>query len=762
MKLNSNILLSFCFLLLHQVLFSQNIDSLERKLAITKNDSIKVAIYLEISEICELKDITKYANKALIICERNLKKGLSKPLRSYYLGKKAFAYNNIGYQIHGFGDIPKALYYYKESSKIQKEIGDKKGLSNSLNNIGYTYQNEGNIPKALEYYTKNLDMQREIGDKKGMGISYNNIAMIYKNQGDIPRAIEYMHNSLKVQEAINDKEGIARSYRNIGVIYMEQENISKAQEYLNKSLKSRIEINDKKGIASSYQSLGLLYQKNEPNKALTFFEKALKIQEDVEEMEGIALTLNHIGFIYEKQNKISLALTYFEKSLKIYEVLKAKFGIATCYYHIANTQFIQGKIQEAINNAEKSLTLSKELGYPSIIILPSNLLAKIYAKTGNYKKAFEMKSLFIQMSDSTKNEKNKQLTIQKDYQYGYEKKAIADSLKNIQTHKVFAAQMDYEKTKRMYLYIGIVLIALFAGLIYNRLRISKKQKLIIEFQKTEVDKQRELADQRRELAEEQKLIIQNKQKEILDSIHYASRIQQAMLTSNEYISSHFEASDYFIYYQPKDIVSGDFYWAVEQNGKFYLVTADCTGHGVPGAFMSLLNISFLNENVVERKLGSPAQILNEQRKEIIKALNPNGIENSKDGMDCVLCEFDFSSMKLNFAAANNPLWLVRDHSVTEYKGDKMPVGMHEEFHDFSLHYIDLQKDDIIYTFTDGYADQFGGENGKKFKYKQLQEILLKIHHFPMEEQKYHLAKTFIDWKGENEQVDDILIIGVRI
>lgn len=762
MKLSSNTLLSFCFLLIHQVLFSQNIDALEQKLTIAKNDSIKVGIYVDLSEICELKDITKYAQKAIFICERQLKKGLSKSLRNYYLSKKAFALNNIGYQIHGFGDIPKALHYYKESLKIQEEIGDKKGLSNSLNNIGYTYQNEGNIPKALEYYHKSLEMQREIGDKEGMGISYNNIAIIYKNQGDIPRAIEYIHYSLKVQEEINDKDGVARSYRNIGVIYMDQENISKAQEYLSKSLKIRIEIKDKKGIASSYQSLGMLYVAKEPDKALGYFEKALKIQEDIHEMEGVTNTLNNIGSIYQRQNKISLALTYFERSLRIYEELNSKHGKATCYFHIAKSQFIQGKIDEAIINAENSLKLSKELGFPSLISNPSDLLATIYSKTGNYKKAFEMKCLFIQMSDSTKNEKNRQVTIQKDFQYRYEKKAIADSIKSVQTRKMFNAQMDHEKTRRIYLYIGIVLTALFAGFIYNRLRVSKKQKIIIESQKSEVEKQRELADERRELAEEQKLIIQTKQKEILDSIHYASRIQQAMLTSNEYISSHFDVSDYFIYYQPKDIVSGDFYWAVEQNGKFYLATADCTGHGVPGAFMSLLNINFLNENVIKRQLENPAQILNAQRKEIIKALNPKGIENSKDGMDCVLCEFDFSNMKLNFAAANNLLWLVRNQSITEYKGDKMPVGMHEEFHDFSLHSIDLQKNDIIYTFTDGYADQFGGEKGKKFKYKQLQEIILKIHHFPMEEQKNHLAKIFIDWKGENEQVDDILIIGVRI
>ena len=179
--------------------------------------------------------------------------------------------------------------------------------------------------------------------------------------------------------------------------------------------------------------------------------------------------------------------------------------------------------------------------------------------------------------------------------------------------------------------------------------------------------------------------------------------------------------------------------------------------------MSLLNISFLNENLIERNLAEPHTILNEQRKDIIKALNPKGNENSKDGMDCVLCAFDLQNMKLHFAAANNPLWLVRDNQLQEFKADKMPVGKYEDHaKDFTLQSIELKKGDLIYTFTDGYADQFGGPKGKKFKYKQLEQTLLGIVDKPLQEQHDILSKTINDWKGENEQVDDMLVIGVRI
>ncbi len=231
-----------------------------------------------------------------------------------------------------------------------------------------------------------------------------------------------------------------------------------------------------------------------------------------------------------------------------------------------------------------------------------------------------------------------------------------------------------------------------------------------------------------------------------------------------------ETKPFFILYKPKDIVSGDFYYALShkhQGSKkeiFYMSAADCTGHGVPGALMSMMAVSKLNESIIEKNLIAPNEILDNVRKGIIASLNPEGSEEeSKDGMDCVLCAFDFEDMKLDFAAANNPLWLVRDGKVTEYAPDKMPVGKSpKEDEPYTLKSIDLVKGDIIYIFTDGYADQFGGEKGKKFKYKQLQELLISNSHLPMQEQKQILANTIEKWMGNLEQVDDILVIGIKI
>ena len=229
-------------------------------------------------------------------------------------------------------------------------------------------------------------------------------------------------------------------------------------------------------------------------------------------------------------------------------------------------------------------------------------------------------------------------------------------------------------------------------------------------------------------------------------------------------------NNFFIYYKPKDIVSGDFYYALAhkpKNGEdelFYLCTADCTGHGVPGALMSMLGISNLNESIIEKEIVEPHEILNNVRKGIIESLDSEDkSEENKDGMDCVLCAFDFKNATLEFAAANNPLWIYRNGEMLEFKPDKMPVGKyHGELNSFSLQKVDLQKGDIVYSFTDGFADQFGGEKGKKFKYKPFQQFLIENASLPLEEQRKKLDTTFENWKGDLEQVDDVLVVAIKI
>jgi serine phosphatase RsbU (regulator of sigma subunit) len=257
--------------------------------------------------------------------------------------------------------------------------------------------------------------------------------------------------------------------------------------------------------------------------------------------------------------------------------------------------------------------------------------------------------------------------------------------------------------------------------------------------------------------EHQKEIIEEKQKEIVDSINYAKRIQYSLLAHKDFLEE--ELHEHFVFFHPKDIVSGDFYWATKVGAKFYIAACDSTGHGVPGAFMSLLNIGYLTEAIKEKGIEKPNEVLNFVRQRLIDNISKEG---QKDGFDGILLCIDQQTSKLSYAAANNAPVIISGGNYIELEADRMPVGMGERKEDFKLHEINYEKGDVLYLYTDGYADQFGGPKGKKYKYRPLNEMLQKISVDKMEVQRATLANEFENWRGELEQVDDVLIIGIRL
>ncbi|MGZ3901141.1 MAG: two-component regulator propeller domain-containing protein, partial [Bacteroidia bacterium] len=323
----------------------------------------------------------------------------------------------------------------------------------------------------------------------------------------------------------------------------------------------------------------------------------------------------------------------------------------------------------------------------------------------------------------------------------------------------FTIRAPWYLTWWAYTFYAIAFIGIVWG--FNNVRTRQLKARQLELEHTVAERTAEVV--------EQKELIEEKQKEIVDSINYAKRIQTAMLASEQLFNKNLK--NYFLLFEPKDIVSGDFYWASPMaDGRFAMVTADSTGHGVPGAMMCMLNISCLNEAVNERKYTSASAILDHARQRIISSLAEDGSEEGgKDGMDCSVTIFDFKNKKLSFAAANNPVWIVRKNDETganellELKPDRMPVGKHAKDNiPFTEKTFDLVAGDIVYTLTDGFCDQFGGPKAKKFTYKRLKDILINISGKPMKEQESYLYTTFNDWMGTQEQVDDVLIIGVKI
>ena len=800
MKTNKQVF-SIIILLISLVSAAQDktIDSLNLAFKSAKHDTTKAKTLVALSEnlyAINPDTVAPLCNRAIQLIEK-YNASSDKNIKHAFLYIKASALNNLGFIYAQNDNQLKAIECYELSLKLSEKLNDnasiglayrnmsgsykalgssiksvqsdfksleyykktdhKEGIANALNNIGFYYSETGNTVLSAEYYTKSSKIYEEIGDMRGVAASFNNLGNIYHNIGDIKKAIEYYQKSLEVCEKAKEKEGMTYALNNIALIFKSQKDYANALIYLNRCLKIKEELKEKEGIALTLTNIGDVYSDlGNKDKTLEYTKKGLKIREEIGDLGGMSQSYNNLGSFYLKELKNDkLALYYYEKCLFNSEKTGNKVAIISTLENIGFVYLERKNYSKAIEYASKGLKLAQEIGYPDQISTTALVLKKAYFNLNNHKKALEMFELYVKMQDSITNQEIRNSAIKNQLKYEYDKKAVSDSLKVAEEKKLTSVQLKQEKTTRFALFGGLILVLVFSIFIFNRFRITNKQKKIIELKEIETQKQNEIIS-------EQKHIVEEKHKEITDSINYAERIQRSFLASKELLNDNLKK--YFVFFQPKDVVSGDFYWANKlSNDTFALLTADSTGHGVPGAIMSLLNITS-TEAAVKSGYTEPAQILNETRKTIIDRLKKDGsVEGGKDGMDASLICFDFKNNKFTYSAANNPVWVVRQNQLIELPYDKMPVGKHDrDSTSFSQRDFEIQKGDVVYTLTDGMPDQFGGSKGKKFMYKQLKELFISIASEEMEIQKEILSNKLNSWKGDFEQVDDICIIGVLI
>ena len=665
----------------------------------------------------------------------------------------AKAWNTIGVYYAVTSQQDSAIVYYQKSMLLMKKIGDRKGVGATLNNLGSLYYDRSELQLALSSYFEARDIVIALGDKQRAATIQTNLGQIYTEIGDYEHGIEQYNSSLKIFEELNDKNGIASTLNLIGIIYNKFEENKLALTYFKKSLKLYQKLGDKhkREVGYAYGNLASTYSYLLQNDtALIFYAKEIKIIEELGSEWDLANPYYNIGTIYEVNNQLDSALFYFDKSLKIYSEYDDKNGICSCFINMGGVYLNKGKVNLSINYYKNALAIARESGYISKIEDASSGLYEAYKRKGNYDKALEMFELYSLMNDSIKSDENRKAVLSQEYRYAYEKKAAADSIRTIESKKITdaqiaaqQAQLENEKTQRFALYGGVFLLLIFGGVIYNRFKKSQLQKTEIEIQKIEVEKQKSLVD--------------IKNKEISDSINYAKRIQNAILPPESIIKENL--NDAFVIYKPKDVVAGDFYWMKKKDGFVLFAAADCTGHGVPGAMVSVICNNALNRSVREYGLTEPGLILDIARNIVVREFEKSD-KNVRDGMDIALCSI--KNNKLSYAGANIPLWIYRNGELLETKANKQPIGKFEQPTPFTTHSFDLLKGDTIYLLSDGYVDQFGGERGKKFKVKALKDLLLSIQDKPMNEQKTLIDDTFEKWKGNLEQVDDVCFIGVRV
>ncbi|MBA2613014.1 MAG: tetratricopeptide repeat protein [Bacteroidetes bacterium] len=688
------------------------IDSNLKLYSLSSSDTVKLNLLHTIIENCNDERIwPKYNRYMYTMAEKLAVNEKNQILKNKYLSKKATALNNYGYYIQNYTNNPKkSLALYKMAAKIQEEIGDKINLIVTNNNIANVSYSNGKILDAIDIYHKTIKLQEEVKDNNGLTPLLNNLGEVYLFLGDTTKAYLYIKRALSTALQSGDKRIIAQEFQNIGILANNRGQSAYAFVCLRKALAIREEIGDVIGICKSKMNLAVLCMIGKKNYPLAkkYLEEVKPLAEKTENVQVRELYHSGMAQLYSSLGDDKNAIVEFETSLKL---------------------------AREINSLQEE---SKIVG--GLIIL--------YTRVKNKEKELDMHRRAIVLNKILNTTELKRDALRKNYEFEFSKKE--QDLKIEQALKDGKAKEEKQKQKIITLGISFILVLtlIFSFFIFKAFKLSKQKNVIIFEQKLEVEKQKHL--------------IEEKQKEIVDSINYAKRIQNTLLANEEVITRNL--SKHFILFKPKDIISGDFYWAnavTSQNADlFFMAVCDSTGHGVPGAFMSLLNTNFLNEAINEKNIYEPHKVFNYVRNRLINSISK---ENQKDGFDGILICIDKQKNKITYAAANNaPILINTKNELTKLSFDKMPVGKGERDMDFVLYTFDHQKGDKLYLYTDGFADQFGGPGGKKFKYKPLNELLVTLNNVPLNQQSDILGKKFLEWKGDLEQVDDVCIVGIEL
>jgi serine phosphatase RsbU (regulator of sigma subunit) len=601
----------------------------------------------------------------------------------------------------------------QEAYNRSRELDYRYGTGRSALSLGMgAFLMLHDYAQAFKYINEAIDIFRELDDKKWYANSMLTMAIISTSAGQPERGLYFALRGIEYYEKnTDDEKDVVMAYYVTGTAYKDLKKFDEAEKYYKKG----ITYNEHGTTWSGriFTSLSNVYNdRGNYEEALELAFKSLCILENEQNHIGVSRVYTDIGNIYKKLGKYEKALDYLFRGLKIREETNLRQFVLGSLLEISEVYLEQKDYEEAINRLQQALPIAIETAHQARLNIVYQKLAELYKTTRQFENAISYyeKSLHL-TAEINQKERDAKISVMQNNLL-QEKEQEIERLKNVELKNA-----------------------------YN--------------------------------------LISEKNKEITDSIQYAKRIQKALLATDESLKANLP--EYFILYKPKDIVSGDFYWAtsVHSNQKtvdsdelptvpsdcelFYLAVCDSTGHGVPGAFMSLLNITFLNEAINQKDIAEPHEIFNHVRERLISTVSQDG---GKDGMDGILVCMEKTAkgknMRIHYAAANNSPVLISGNKTEILSHDKMPVGKGEKYESFAMHSFDMKPGDTLYLFTDGFADQFGGNKGKKFKHKKLVELLTEISSLSCAQQKQALDKAFEDWKGDLEQVDDVCVIGIRL
>ncbi len=630
---------------------------------------------------------------------------------------------------------------------LAQRIGYKRGIARANTMIGFCKQVIGEYPASEKYLLRSLQIYREIGDSARVSGAYSNLANTYFYTDNRTMAMAYNIKALKLAEG-KDPVTTAICYENLGILYAMQKQYKEARSYFRKSLGMNVQKHDSVQIAKSYNNLGVLASEEKNyDSSLYYNRKSMEIREKINDVPGISSCYFNQSNLYILLGKYDLALESANRSLEIQERLGKKLEMSSTEYIIGNILMKRGNAQKAIPRYRRAIELGELIGSPESAMNGYQGLAEAYASIGDFKLAHQNYKRNRAIHDSLYSEESRSQMSEMASKYENEKQE--KELEILQQEEQLNNLDEQRKTSLMnYSLGGLALILILLGLTYRRYYLGKKTN-------------KQLEDSYRQVSY-QSAIIQHKNQDITDSIIYARRIQQAMLPSDDELKKHF--SDASVFYKPKDIVSGDLYWMLGKGDEVFAASIDCTGHGVPGALLSIVGYNSLNEIVNEMNISDTSNILNLLHKKVTDMLNEEaGGTIARETMDIALARLNKRTGELQFSGASASMYVHSGNKITNLRGDIYSIGGVKDINEtsFKTTALTLQKGDLLYFCTDGYASQFGGQHGKKFMAGPLKELLVKISAQPLSSQANTLEETFNAWKGSHAQVDDICIMGLR-
>jgi len=703
-----------------ELIYNQNkVDSLENSAKISKYKSEPYFLLYEQYKGVNTNKEKEYLKKTINFSTKEKKTNLQ--------NKAAHILGNIYAEE---GDYAAAFEYLNIALKTAKKLKNDTLTSEAINDIGYVYDKKSDFETALDYYNKSLEINKRVNFQSGISKNLNNIGMIYFNWGEFSEAINYIKQAAVIDSTENKLKDLSIDYNNIGLCYYTNNSLDTALSYYNKAIEIDSVTNNYKAIASCINNIALVhYKKGNLDSALTQFKLAADISKAQAQIKNTALYYNNIAAIYAFK---------FKDTVSAFKYLK------------------------------QSLDISKKHNFSDMQSATYRTYYKIYLRNKKYKEALDYFTMHTTIKDSIFDSKSQASLQNFKVKYETEKKEKRIELLK-KEEEVNSLKIKKQSLTIIYSFIGLALLLILIFFVLRAYKTKKEAYIKINKQKNEItEKNEELNQQNEEILtqrdeiEAQKNVLESQHHQITDSISYAKNIQQALLPPIEILSK--VLPNYFIINLPRDIVSGDFYWIREVENKIVIAVADCTGHGVPGAFMSMLGTAFLNEIVSKDKITKPDLILDNLKAQVVKSLHQTNDDfSSKDGMDIAICTLDIKNNIIEFAGAYNPLIIIKNNELTEIKGDKMPISIYKYGNsDFTNHIINIEEEMNIYMFSDGYSDQFGGNRNKKMGKKRFYNKLIEMNKLAFNKHKQELLDFHETWKQKTEQIDDILVVGINV